>query len=604
MMTSIADKISEVLTESQTINTKLQSEDSRLVIEKFLPYLCIYRYKKKPDPKFEEIVKTQASYLICSSKEDIAEILVSISKIIADKVGTMMILELWPGHANSKTFKLFCGELPGTTKAFKDGLLAFTSEQGGKFQVISNEIGHPAGLTKLFSKSEIRNQIFFWMGLEIPPLYRGTAGTSYPIYFRGFKSFLSDTIKRAVFAFIRVQTPKQFSHHTIFGKTEIDQAARLVDQCLSDLSDKIDFLLLVSPINTDHAWKKFKKGRYKQPPNFKYRMIGLDPEKEKHTIYGVPMDRIEDPALSFLLRDKRRELSKQLSMLEERGTDNFRYIGQSIYGVPGVELITAANYILNTVRKTSSESDRLDCYEFQAQANKAFKYYQNRFNGQKLTAEVNENISGLIVSQRCLMIGSNMTIPRSRVQALIEHEIGTHILTFCNGFQQPLRLMSSGFAGYDELQEGLAVLAEYLTGGLNANRLRLLAARVLAVDAMVRGSNFMETFALLIDKCELKHYTAFKVVTRVYRGGGLTKDAIYLKGLKRLVDYIKDGGKLEILYTGKFNFKHIPLMEELLSRSVLKAPVLPRIHHNEESANRLSVLHQLKDITDLINIRK
>ena len=36
-------------------------------------------------------------------------------------------------------------------------------------------------------------------------------------------------------------------------------------------------------------------------------------------------------------------------------------------------------------------------------------------------------------------------------------------------------------AGYEELQEGLAVLAEYLVGGLNRTRMQQLAARVLAI---------------------------------------------------------------------------------------------------------------------------
>jgi hypothetical protein len=91
------------------------------------------------------------------------------------------------------------------------------------------------------------------------------------------------------------------------------------------------------------------------------------------------------------------------------------------------------------------------------------------------------------------------------------------------------------------------------------------------------------------------------VVARVFRGGGLTKDAIYLKGLKKLVDYIKEGGNFEILYTGKFNFKHIPLIEELLNRSVLKPPALPCNHQHEESIERLAALHQINDLPDLLN---
>ncbi len=85
-------------------------------------------------------------------------------------------------------------------------------------------------------------------------------------------------------------------------------------------------------------------------------------------------------------------------------------------------------------------------------------------------------------------------ISRQRVAALLHHEIGTHLLTWHNGKQQKLRLMHSGLAGYEGFQEGLALLAEFLSGGLTAGRLRLLAARVLACRAMLTGATFLETF--------------------------------------------------------------------------------------------------------------
>ncbi|NIQ16470.1 MAG: DUF1704 domain-containing protein, partial [Candidatus Dadabacteria bacterium] len=69
-----------------------------------------------------------------------------------------------------------------------------------------------------------------------------------------------------------------------------------------------------------------------------------------------------------------------------------------------------------------------------------------------------------------------------RVEALLQHEIGTHALTYFNGLSQPFKQLCIGLSGYEELQEGLAVLAEYLVGGLSKPRLRLLAGRVVAVN--------------------------------------------------------------------------------------------------------------------------
>src|SRR5690606_3852898 len=105
--------------------------------------------------------------------------------------------------------------------------------------------------------------------------------------------------------------------------------------------------------------------------------------------------------------------------------------------------------------------------------------------------------SGMMVSKDVLYISESATIRRDRVQPLLHHEIGTHLLTYFNGRRQPFRQLYAGFAGYEELQEGLAILAEFLVGGLTRNRLRTLAGRVLAVNAVVQGASFVETFRLL-----------------------------------------------------------------------------------------------------------
>ena len=51
--------------------------------------------------------------------------------------------------------------------------------------------------------------------------------------------------------------------------------------------------------------------------------------------------------------------------------------------------------------------------------------------------------------------------------------IGTEI-------RNPLSSWPSALPSYEETQEGLAVLAEYVVGGLDPRRMRVLAARVVA----------------------------------------------------------------------------------------------------------------------------
>jgi hypothetical protein len=138
---------------------------------------------------------------------------------------------------------------------------------------------------------------------------------------------------------------------------------------------------------------------------------------------------------------------------------------------------------------------------------------------------------GLMVSSGKLLIGQGLSLWPDRVEALIQHEVGTHVLTYVNGAAQPFLQLARGFADYDELQEGLGVLAEYLAGGLNAARMRLLAARVVAVHCRDGGATFVETFRRLHQDHGFGAYTAFGITARVFEGGGFTRDMIYLRGL-------------------------------------------------------------------------
>jgi uncharacterized protein (TIGR02421 family) len=200
---------------------------------------------------------------------------------------------------------------------------------------------------------------------------------------------------------------------------------------------------------------------------------------------------------------------------------------------------------------------------------------------------------GLMVSSGKLLIGRELSLWPDRVEALIQHEVGTHVLTFVNGAAQPFLQLSRGFADYDELQEGLGVLAEYLVEGLNGPRMRLLAARVVAVHCLMEGGTFVDTFRRLHQDHGFGAYTAFGIVARVYEGGGFTRDMIYLRGLVGLVEYLRDGGELQPLYVGKIAARHLEVMQEFRERGVLRpTPLMPRF------LDRPSVQQRLQDLRD------
>ena len=203
-----------------------------------------------------------------------------------------------------------------------------------------------------------------------------------------------------------------------------------------------------------------------------------------------------------------------------------------------------------------------------------------------------------------MYLSSTARIGRGRVEALIQHEVGTHIVTYQNGVVQPLLLLGAGLPGYEQTQEGLAMVAEYVSGGLEANRLRTIAARIVAVDMMTKGAGFVEIFRRMHFDFELPVPAAWSVTMRVTRGGGSSKDAIYLRGLIAVLDHLRSKrvDSIDPLLVGKIALEHVPLVEELLWRGVLKRPRLrPRWLDMPGAQERMALAREGLRPVELVN---
>ena len=131
------------------------------------------------------------------------------------------------------------------------------------------------------------------------------------------------------------------------------------------------------------------------------------------------------------------------------------------------------------------------------------------------------------------------------------------MVTTMNGMLHPLKIFSHGFPNNEETQEGLAVFSEYMSGNLTIKRLKELAYRVLAVDSLAKGYDFSRTFRLLHNGCDLDREQAFYITVRAHRGGGFTKDYLYLTGLKKIYNYHSEGKDLSLLLTGKVSLEFV-----------------------------------------------
>jgi hypothetical protein len=68
---------------------------------------------------------------------------------------------------------------------------------------------------------------------------------------------------------------------------------------------------------------------------------------------------------------------------------------------------------------------------------------------------------------------------------------------------------------------------------------------------------------------------------------------VYLRGLLTVLDHVRRGTDLWWLYMGKIAASHIPIVQELMSRRVLRRPPLvPRYLERPEALERLERLRQ------------
>jgi uncharacterized protein (TIGR02421 family) len=601
----------------------------RLHVDRQLPFLCVYRRPtQRQDAGTDRLLLGEAAYLLASGKpsfqSELSNLVREIAATLTRKFGSFLIIEIWSARDDDcgfaedpdqlrPSFKILAPQTSGLTSALERLNSALrrikVHKKSATVEVVEGQRAFPPGMRPLLSKALATELDAKLLGMEIKPVYRDATGSQvHPLILRAVHRGLSRAIKQGVFEFARSQTVHTPAHYHALGRRAMVKAVWEVDRQLAQVCDSFDLLLDVTPVNLGSAWAQFKKARFEKPPKFVYRPRSVDPALAKRELYRIPIERIEDPAVSELFREKQEEFDRRITMVADRDTRRFLLGSLQVFGGVDDAIEGLARELLTSFPSRTRDDSRggvVSPEQFAERASAEMGRYRSLYPGFAGTAAVRNDVSGCLVSRGALLIGKSTRIPASRVEAMIQHEVGTHLLTYYNGRAQPFKQLETGLAGYDELQEGLAVLAEYLVGGLSRPRMRVLAARVLAVRQMIDGASFVETFRTLDRELDFEQRTAFTIAMRAYRGGGLTKDAVYLSGLNRLLEYLGRGGELRPLYIGKINTSHVPLIKELTWREILVPPPLcPPYLESESAAPKLAALDRGLSPSELLGTRR
>lgn len=591
----------------------------RLHIDRKLPFLCIYRRPKNIcDKGTNELILGQANYILVDEARAKSTAFKELLQCIASKTekafGAFLFLELCsldhqqpvPNSQSALQFQINTDSVNpplNILEVTENALLDI--KFNGVNPKLSLDYGskpHPNNMMALNLSQQNSLSNWYWMGIALTPVFR-QGNKTLPYEIKTIHSGMTRALRQIFHAFTHQYTTHTPKHYHELGKHSMTSVVLQTDKKIAQIKDKFDILFHVTPVNVPEAWAAFRNSHFLQIPVFKYRPRPIDPDLLKRQLYAIEIEQIDDPALTHIFHTQREEISRLLTMIGDRNSANFLYGSLQVFGGVNDALLEAAKNILKSVsiQPLALAGQKLSANELAKRAIELIAEYRKQNADFNYTVEIRDDLPGVMVSGGKLLIGSTVSLYQETVDATLAHEVSTHIVTHFNGSAQPFQQFHSGMQDYEAAQEGLAVLAEYFVGSLHSGRLRTIAARVVAVDALVQGANFIQVFRLLADEWHFSNEQAFQITMRIFRGGGFTKDAVYLKGLLEVVDYLKNGGEFMLLFVGKIGLRHLPFVKELRWRNLLKeALVIPSYIASEQFEHKMTILRNSVSLLSLI----
>jgi len=414
-----------------------------------------------------------------------------------------------------------------------------------------------------FSKSLV-------LATEIKKVYCDEAtGEYFPLVSNALKEGMKEAVLNTANFFVKYFTDyKLDSRSDLLANTMEDEILK-TDSRLYELTKDFSLLRFVNPVNYAEEKKAFFDSAYTQNPNFIYPQLNIDPFELKRELYNLPVERIRDINIQIMYRDTINAFADKIDMLASLGSEKFMFNSFRYFGVPDERVLKNADFLIRcpdyeTNEKNLSSEDALVILK------KTVDHY-----GFNCKLERSKNLASRAMVDnvnKIVKISRGEKFTQKEIEALAQHEIGVHMLTTYNSENQTLKIFNIGLPLNTKTQEGLALLSEFQSGTMNIARLRQLGARVLGIDLMINGYNFRNIFDYMMTHYTTDENAAFSLVTRIFRGGGFTKDYLYLDGFREMLDFVQEGKDPSVLLTGKTNIKYLDTLTEMADRELIQKP--------------------------------
>ena len=290
------------------------------------------------------------------------------------------------------------------------------------------------------------------------------------------------------------------------------------------------------------------------------------------------------------------QLESTASMIDTRGTSAFLDHSAALYHRPTSLTLDKKTRVLDLATHMDATLDGIDFdqlvvhgFEEQLDAESFAEALRGKlahyFGEDAPSVLVSDDVSSkAAASSKRIRIRSDASFTDRDIDQLLHHEALVHCATGLNGkLQKNFPILGQGHPGTTEIQEGIAVFAEIMSGTMDPRRFRRLSGRVLAIQMAIDGADFKEVFDFFLPRA-IDAEQAYENTRRIFRGGVIsggapfTKDMVYLNGLLRVHNFIRTVVKLRradlirVLFVGKLDIEDIPALAQLASHNRIEPP--------------------------------
>lgn len=360
-------------------------------------------------------------------------------------------------------------------------------------------------------------------------------------------------------------------------QTSAKSDVRAVDKLFAQIDKETSLIKHLRPINLqEEVGRCLQDSAYN--PVFSYAPL----PNINDIVSRLQQQTIDDSPIGQLLVKKREELLKRIAVLKARAgsADVFSSASSALFPAPSSSLLRQAQaQFHNRIACAMPTPDKEMLTA--AQVLETFETILQDYGLHDWSVKIRDNmVSAVSVGGNSIYLRDNAVFSPRRVEALIAHEIETHVFTAENGNLQPYELLRRGCSNYIETQEGLAVYSQNRIYGSNHGKYYSPARNVLALDFALRHS-FAETRKYLQEKFYLNDRRAISQAVVLKRGlqdtkdaGAFTKSAVYFRGWRAIEAYLEKGGALTDLYIGKVSVEDIATIKKI--NGLQKPLLLPK----------------------------